>query len=363
MTAEQHNTEKKNKNFHKTSVNGKIIPVRLSSVLCDAPAKALVKSIKTYTGYCGCYRCELKGEYIDGAVRIIDTESLVYRTDQTFRLKSNPQHHTGTSPFINVPSFDMIKNFPNDYMHSVLLGIVRKLIAIWTTTKGPKIGKLSQVAINRIDAKLQILKERTPNEFGRKPRSLRRLDRFKATELRLFLLYTGKIALKGILPSNLYDNFMDLSVAISILLSEKLTAKLCDKAGELLHRFVIKSSSNDLYGRGFMVYNVHSLLHITEDAKNYRSLNNCSCFPFENYLSSVKRLVRSGKAPLQQIARRLQEKDICLKQEHQKKPIVHWFTQTTFISTQKQKSAIRSYVECEETELPAKCTAHRKTIL
>jgi hypothetical protein len=84
---------------------------------------------------------------------------------------------------------------------------------------------------------------------------------------------------------------------------------MADEARELLHRFVTTATSEDLYGRGFMVYNIHSLLHITDDAKHFGSLNNCSCFPFENYLSSVKRLVRNGKSPLQQIAKRLKEKE------------------------------------------------------
>ena len=58
-----------------------------------------------------------------------------------------------------------------------------------------------------------------------------------------------------------------------------------------------------------MVYNVHTLLHIADEGNTYGSLNYCSAFPFANYLSFVKRLVRDGKAPLKQIANRLEERD------------------------------------------------------
>ena len=63
-----------------------------------------------------------------------------------------------------------------------------------------------------------------------------------------------------------------------------------------------------------MVYNVHTLLHIADEGNTYGSLNYCSAFPFANYLSFVKRLVRDGKAPLKQIANRLEGREITLEE-------------------------------------------------
>ena len=57
----------------------------------------------------------------------------------------------------------------------------------------------------------------------------------------------------------------------------------------------------------FPVYNVCSMIHLADDVAEYRSLDACSTFPFENNMQKLKRLVRSGKNPLVQIAKCLSE--------------------------------------------------------
>ena len=77
---------------------------------------------------------------------------------------------------------------------------------------------------------------------------------------------------------------------------------------ELLKYFV--KSCPDLYGKTFPVYNVHGLIHLPEDVRHFNcSLNDISCFPFENYLQQVKKHMRSGRSPLEQVTRRLAELD------------------------------------------------------
>lgn len=56
------------------------------------------------------------------------------------------------------------------------------------------------------------------------------------------------------------------------------------------------------------MYNVHSMLHITDDALQFHGLDNCSAFKFESYLYTMKRMARSGKHPLKQIAKRIEER-------------------------------------------------------
>lgn len=62
-----------------------------------------------------------------------------------------------------------------------------------------------------------------------------------------------------------------------------------------------------IYGDDMAVYNVHGLVHLAKDAVTYGSLECISSFPFENFLSKLKHLVRKPHFPLQQVIRRLSE--------------------------------------------------------
>lgn len=46
------------------NINGKQVFLRVTSVICDAPARAFIKAIKTHTGYSGCGKCTQTGLYM-----------------------------------------------------------------------------------------------------------------------------------------------------------------------------------------------------------------------------------------------------------------------------------------------------------
>ena len=80
--------------------------------------------------------------------------------------------------------------------------------------------RLPSSAIQVISERLLQLRSCIPSEFARKPRGLTEIDRWKATEFRQFLLYTGPVLLQGILSSQLLNNFLVLAAAMTMLMSD-----------------------------------------------------------------------------------------------------------------------------------------------
>jgi len=135
------------------------------------------------------------------------------------------QYHSDgkISEILNIPGLDVVKQFSIDYMHAVCLGAMKKLLMLW---KGDKIArvdlnnqKFNTRVIKQISERLLTLKKQIPCDFVRKPRSLDELARWKATELRLFLLYVGPIAIYSIVPNTIYQHFLSLNTAMTIYLS------------------------------------------------------------------------------------------------------------------------------------------------
>ena len=188
-------------------------------------------------------------------------------------------------------------------MHLVCLGVVRRLLMAWL--KGPLTCRLPNNSVLKISDRLVSMRHFVSSEFCRRPRPLSEIDRYKATEFRQILLYTGLVAFRGIVADEIYSHFILLSLAVRCLVSCQLCESYADYANKLLVMFVEYASQ--LYGPEFVVYNVHCLTHLSDDVKRFGPLDNISCFPFENYLKRLKKMVRSSHLPFQQIVSRLTE--------------------------------------------------------
>lgn len=270
--------------------------IKLGAVICDAPARVFFKCVKTHTGYDSCERCVQHGKWCSKIV--LPDLSSPLRTDSSFISRTDDEHHVNISPLSEL-KFGMISWFPLDYMYLICLGVVRRLINFWLN--GPSSCKLPHAIISVISEKLVSLQPYISREFAR----ISEFKQWKATELRLFLLYTSPIVLKGFLPFALYKNFWSLSVAMRILLSPSLLQHYADYAGQLLKYFV--EIFADIYGEEQIVYNVHSVIHIVDDAKKYGVLDNCSSFKYESYLGRLKKLVRSAHSPCAQLVKHILE--------------------------------------------------------
>ncbi|KZR98561.1 Uncharacterized protein APZ42_005955, partial [Daphnia magna] len=83
-------------------LNGKMIPFKISAILCDAPPRSFLTSVKGHTAYLGCPKCETKEKYAKnpnskkGRVTF-PTYNARLRNNHSFRIRRQAEHHKGWS--------------------------------------------------------------------------------------------------------------------------------------------------------------------------------------------------------------------------------------------------------------------------
>lgn len=198
------------------------------------------------------------------------------------------------------------------YLHLICLGVVKKLISLWLKGKDNFMVRLQFRKVEIISESIKNnVYPHTPFEFQRKPRALECYKQWKGTEFRQFILYSGPIVLKNVLSDEVYNNFMTLHVALTILSSNRFCTEesYLFYAHQLLQHFV--TTFKTIYGHHHLSHNIHGLLHLVKDVRNFGSLDSFSSFKFENFLQKIKKLLRKDDLPLQQIARRIHEITMC----------------------------------------------------
>lgn len=286
------------------------VKLHLKALICDAPAKSFALNFKGHTGKKSCIRCHTIGSFGNNRIYFPQINAPL-RTHDEFRLYSDSDFHCGKTILLDIPKFDVISSVPFDYMHCILIGVTKKLLMFWTGGIKQHNQNLPKNLISAIDKKLTNLSQYIPQEFQRnlnensRKHPLHDVSRWKATELRQCLLYTGMVVFKDFLSKKTYHHFMELCVAIRILSTDNIADAYIMFAKELLTHFVL--TFGQIYGKTFMSHNIHITLHIADDVKEFGPLNCYSAFPFESFMQPLKKKIKNGVKPLQQLARRYTE--------------------------------------------------------
>lgn len=292
--------EMKNIEINGIQVGENNVRVILQAFICDAPAKSFILKVKGHSGYSSCTKCIQEGDW-NRCVVFPEIDNPL-RTDRAFRAMEDGEYHHSESILVRL-DIDMVLHFALDYMHLVCLGVMKRLIQLWV--KGPKDLRLRADLIKRASDDLVATGHSISSEFARLARELAVIDKWKATECRQFLLYTGPVILKSILTDDYYTHFLALSVAIRILSDSYLNDNFNDYADSLLRWFVTQYKV--LYGIGYISHNVHNLVHLADEAKRFGCLDQFNCFKFENYMIDIKSKVQNCPKPLAQVVNRTLE--------------------------------------------------------
>lgn len=292
------------KNLIRTGItnNNSLIEFGFNKFLMDSPAKSHVTLTKLHIGYDSCYYCEIHGYHDGSRVCFLEVDCKL-RTDKEFKDKVCKSFHRGTS-ILESLEIDMIDQVPIDYLHCVLLGTTKKILMKLFIHKSPMLNSVIQ---NKVSQKMIFCNQFLSSEIHRNLRSLKDLKSFHGNELRVFLLKIGIVVMKNVVPNDIYNNFLLLNVAITVLCDKNLCITKNNFASKCLKIFI--RDAIEIYGTEIATSVLHDLQHLPLMVQKYQEpLDAFSTFPFENYLLKLKEMVHTNNHPIPQIHRRIVEK-------------------------------------------------------
>lgn len=295
------------------------VTVNIGLFIMDAIARAPILNTKYPTGYFACHECHIKGEMLDlpsrNPLSLKRSRKMSFhgipcrrRTNVEFRQKqqfcptdARQSHHASQMRMaIEKLPIDIVNSFPFDYMHSALLGETRHILQVWSEVIKDFAKDLGKILV--------IFAKFVPYEFQRKCRE--QFEKWKATECRLFLLYICFVSLKHVLPDYLYQHFLKFAVAIRILCCKKYSQHYINIAEQLINEYIAEYRGN--YPSEAVTYLLHGCSHLANSVRHHNMhLEEMSAFFAENHLQIIKKYYRNGRYPLQQIAKRIEERKLC----------------------------------------------------
>jgi hypothetical protein len=295
------------------NVVSKIYPIFCS---CDAVARCMVQCIHQFNGAYGCSWCLQEGERVQKGAGQVNVYPLIRQQQRTHanllecgriivaERDGKVTHNKGVksvSPLflLHDYGFDMVRGFTVDYMHCVLLGVVRQLIDLWTDAKYRDCDwHLSAAQVCIIDNALLSIKP--PCDIKRFPRSIKLAGKWKASELRSFLLFYSMHVLRDILPDVFLKHWLLMVDAVYYLLRKNISSDDLNACELMLRKFV--TDVVRLYGIEHMSYNVHQLSHLVDCVRNCGPLWKTSAFPFESHNQILLKLFCGSRFVPEQIA-------------------------------------------------------------
>ncbi|XP_061496463.1 uncharacterized protein LOC133390970 [Anopheles gambiae] len=304
--------------------NDTTVKIKVRAIIADSPARSFIKG-KTKTkqykgsikmqipswhtmenmGVLHCCKCTVVGYHhpISRTMCFPDTKAPL-RNDLDFRRRNYKEHQKELTPLLHIHGLDMIKQIIiAEELHLMHLGVERKLLHGWNYGLwGAE--KWSDEVKEEISSELRRIV--LPSEIHRKLRGLDDLKFWKGSEYSSFLHYAAPIILKGRISDDAYSHFMLFHCAVKFL-SSNTYKRQWETADTFLEQFVTDYAQ--IYGEGYVSSNIHNLLHVTAEVRQFGPLSTLSVYIFENALQVMKNMLRSGWKNLEQVINRLSELD------------------------------------------------------
>lgn len=283
-------------------------PLFIRCFVCDSPARSFLAGVYGHQANVGCNKCNQHCVRIDGKKTYLTVKGDP-RTDETFKQRIHLDHHKdkfkNQLSLLETLNIGMVSQVPNDPMHLVDEGAMARMLK--SLFDGPcRSGRLSNEQKQDLDELYVSFSVYVPTEFERKPRSIiHELCRWKAVEFRFFLNYAACVVLKDFVTPELYNHFLVLMTAVRWLSASGTYLENLTGAQTLIELFVAQYP--DIYDPTELAYNIHGLLHITEDVSKFGPLYSYSAYRYENHMRVIRKMIRKPNQIIQQLHKRSSE--------------------------------------------------------
>ncbi|KAE8737582.1 hypothetical protein FOCC_FOCC016954 [Frankliniella occidentalis] len=287
----------------------------------DSVARYQLLNYQNFFGAYGCTFCYKETVYVQktGSRYPVDVESPQPRTVDSYYddlqgllWKKNlvDRSHRGVKGpcnLFNLNHFSLFDGFVVDYMHCVLLGVVKRHTELllestrrkmWIDADCDNIGVKTIMAL--IDKKITALQSTTA--VIRELRGITAHALWRASEWRLWALFYFIPCLRGMLQDKYIVHFGLLSKAMNILLKRSVTDEDVNLAHKLLLCYTFYFDK--YFGLPNMVYNIHLLSHISKCVRNFGPIWGHSSFPYESQNRYLVQLCKSPYCVPLQVARK-----------------------------------------------------------
>lgn len=272
--------------------NGEIIRIKVLALVADLPAKADCLNMVAFNGYFGCSICEEKGHYSLEHRKM--TYPITEENAKTRDVRSHSEHvklAAKSKPRFGVKGYSPLSELidiptaaPFDAMHLIYLGITRTI-----TLYALKKNLIDFKAASNFMKNISI-----PKYFNRFPRNLENVSLWKASDWKVFLLYSSvPVAYHSLSLStkskSILTLFGCLSTIVQLLSSEKVFEQDIRNAAVLVE--VFQKTLQEEFGVGSMTFSVHALKHLPLQVRQFGPLWTHSAFCFESFFGRLTRFV------------------------------------------------------------------------
>ena len=276
-------------------------------VTVDSKARPIIQYRMQFNAYYGCSWCYARGEYTNTIRYTFQFSDSKIRTEVSHIedlhkvTNYNLKHCNGVKgpcALMELPHFDPVWGFPIDILHCICLGVTKQFWDNWTESNSPfYINNHKRKLVNQ-----KLLNFQLPSEIHRDCRPFAPRIKKKGSEWLSWLLFFSIICLQNILPDEALHHFSILVKCVYTLSKKTITEEECLYCHKELLTFV--GQCELFYGKNFMTFNLHSLLHLAYNVKKSGPLLATSTFPAESFMFQLQQSKTSSKGVDKQIIRR-----------------------------------------------------------